>query len=435
MGSARLSIKSFSSKGRRRSSRSPRSSRRRIFADNDIDGLMEAFEAAGSHPEFGGYVELEECEPMKPDREEEEDNEVDLDFLEIVDSLSTDVFDGLTLNPSNDSSAQKGGGECRQTREDVDDAPKTREDVDAIPKRKSRDASAPRDPYDDVIDEFLSDEMLTDEESTTQSSGGSTVTSNEFSPSMLVDKNKSNNPTGGEEGLLLACPDDSGLKEFLALTAYYGGQAGENIDELNRFLFTELEIDNFASDVEALRQEVVNHGFQKLSQVEWAELFKSVYNPGASDLQEHLKLTSMAASEVEEEKQERQQLEANISTALCVSQNPSTLQSSTSTSLADNPEQALAREESIEMPYPHCQLVKSSSGLPPLLPPPPKDTKKEESTHAPIHMKKKNSFLSKLKSMGSKHKKTPVTRVKLDDGSMASVSIDTVTKLEKCHWV
>lgn len=397
---------------------------------------MEAFEAAGSNSKFGGYIELEEYESNKPEKEEEEDDgEVGQDLLEIVDSLSTDVFDGLALGPSNDSSAQEGGGECRQAHDDVDDEPKAREDVDATPKREHKSAApAARDVYDQVIDEFLSDEMLTDEESTTQSSDGSTVTSNDFFSSILVTKTK-NNSSGGEDGPLLACPDDSGLKEFLALTAYYGGQAGENIDELNQFLFTELEINNFASDVEALRQEVINHGFQKVSQVEWAEMFKSLYDPGDDAPKERLRLTSTSAAAEEEENQERQQLEANISTALCVSRNPSALQSSGANSLADNTEQALEGDEGMEMPYPSSQLSKSTSGLPPLLPPPPKDTKKDESTHAPILMKKKNSLLSKLKSIGSKHKKTPVTRVKLDDGSMASVSIDTVSKLEKCHWV
>jgi len=340
-----------------------------------------------------GYVELESC-----------GDQGKLDDLEIVDSMSGDIFDGLTTSPSNESA-----GECRQTREDVDDVSitKKREDVDYSSLLKKDDD------YDGLREEFL-----TDEESTSQASSGSNVStlmSNDLESSIVTKPN---------EDTPITCPDDSGMKEFLALTAYYGGQAGENIDEMNRFLFAELEVNGFAEEVEDLRQEVIRNGLDTLSQVEWAELFKSLYDAGdgANVPQEQPTLASAAA----EDRQEKENITALVTRSAVVES------SFTGCLVPDMNE--LALEEGMEMPYPLCQLstisLASLPGEEPLVP-----------------IKKRNTFLSKLLS-GPKRgtskiasapaatsKKTTVTRVKLSDGSMASVSVDTVSRLQKCEWV
>lgn len=390
MGSGRVSIKNFSSKSR--------ITRRLLLEEGEVDS-----EGAAS-------FDANDQKNTKLDTSDKKRKEV-LDLC-IPDSTSEDVFDGLVdvlaLTPSGES----GESSAYQSRQDVDDFLEVK-----TPTFSNQDLTND-DEYAGVREAALTDDdecagvreaILTDEEE--NSSGyhendSSTMMTNETS--VVLPRNDNGQ---------LTCPNGSGMEELLAFTAHYGGQAGENLDELNRFLFEELEVKGFVEEMEELRQEMMKNGIEKLETVDWAELLKSLVDYGR-----HLSPVKEKAALASSSHGGSQEPTAHVATT----ESPCTL--SGARCMLDQMNE-MVLEEGMEMPYFSCgDLADSSAPCP------------------PSPLKKKHSFLSKLfpaakrdKAASASEPKLPrlqeVARVQLTDGSMASVNVDTVAKLQKCQWV
>ena len=234
------------------------------------------------------------------------------------------------------------------------------------------------------------------------------------------------------------CSDDVSLQKIVELSR----QTGASLDDLNKFLAEELEVDGLAQDMSALRQEVVKNGLDSLHQIDLATLFSQFTASNSQEQDKPLQLNTTP----EDAKFNEDEKEDSSTKQTTEPPRTSSLVACLTMEMDD-----VAAEEGMEIPYFTCEGVLNKPA-----------SKDKKNPAAP-------ALLSRLLLGGSQNKikdnpeysedkindspqsfetllvatvaDSPpfafldIMRVQLDDGDMASVSKDTVAKLQNCEWV